>query len=434
MIATGFWTMRSPIAGSIMVALALAAPKASAQVIAERLVFNSLQPCRIVDTRAGGGPLSPGVPRAFHVVGDDGDFPGQGGAAGGCGVPGFLGEAQAQAVVFNFVAVRPAGVGNLRAWPSDRSAPTASVLNYAAVPGGLNIANGITVAVRQDHEGGDLTIQADGSETHLVVDVVGYYRALTQLDGVGSALDADQLQGLAPGNAAGNLAVNNGVVNTTLNADLIDGLSSSSLLRSNASDTFTGSIFGSGGTLTIANGSFLALGNGTAAAPALNFTGDTDTGLLHPFLDNISLTAGGVESLRADPFAVRITSGPLKVVTEAGPDTVIAFGDSYRDNGIVAWGRVYGNGSISKEFGVSSVVRNAPGNYTITLDAATGDFSLVPLAVAEMNTPPTSASTARLVSVAYRSFLVVTRRFDVYITDGNFVAADSAFNFIVTGR
>jgi hypothetical protein len=183
------------------VALAAAAAPGAArgQTIAQRLVFNSVAPCRIADTRfADAGALTAGETRTFHVVGSASDFADQGGTAGGCAIPGFAGPvAQAQAVAFNFVAVNPAGAGNLRAWPSDLTAPNASIINYAQV--GLNIANGIAVPVRQDSEGSDLSLRADASGTHVVIDVVGYYRLVTQLDGSGSGIDADLLDGLDAG-------------------------------------------------------------------------------------------------------------------------------------------------------------------------------------------------------------------------------------------
>jgi hypothetical protein len=144
-----------------------------------QLVYFSLSPCRIVDTRlSSAGALTPGVARTFNVVGNTADFAAQGGTAGGCGIPGFTGPtAQVRAVVFNFVAVNPQGAGNLRAWPTDQTVPSASVLNYAQVTG-LNIANGLVVPVRLDVEGNDISIRADASGTHVVVDVVGYFAPL----------------------------------------------------------------------------------------------------------------------------------------------------------------------------------------------------------------------------------------------------------------
>jgi len=56
--------------------------------------------------------------------------------------------------------------------------PNASVINYSNVPG-LNIANGIAQPVCNDGTttcNADLTVQADVAASHLVVDVVGYYR------------------------------------------------------------------------------------------------------------------------------------------------------------------------------------------------------------------------------------------------------------------
>lgn len=156
---------------------ALAAVPCVAQ--AQQQVYTAVNPCRIVDTRvSAAGPLTPGVPRTFNVVGSTADFPAQGGTVGGCGIPGFAGPTpQATAVVFNFVAANPQGAGNLRAWATDQMVPNASVLNYAQVPG-LNIANGLVVPVRQDSAGNDLSVQADVSGTQLVIDVVGYFKPL----------------------------------------------------------------------------------------------------------------------------------------------------------------------------------------------------------------------------------------------------------------
>jgi hypothetical protein len=136
------------------------------------LVLTPIAPCRIIDTRIAGGTLAAGAARDFFVAGSTG-FESQGGAAGGCGVP--LGDTAA--VVINFVAVAPAGPGNLRAWPFGAAMPNASIVNYAAV-GGLNIANGLVVPLcRADvvtctH---DLTVRADASAAHLVADVLGYF-------------------------------------------------------------------------------------------------------------------------------------------------------------------------------------------------------------------------------------------------------------------
>jgi hypothetical protein len=171
-----------PGAGALAIAamVAAGAGPSAAQVLTGKLLFQAVQPCRVFDTRfaSPATQLSPGVPRAFHVVGSASNFAGQGGSAGGCSIPGYAGGApRALAVALNVVAVGPTGPGHLRAWPSDRGAPTASVLNYAsAAATGLNIANGIVLPLSQDGvEGNDLTLMAAVSGTHVLADVAGFF-------------------------------------------------------------------------------------------------------------------------------------------------------------------------------------------------------------------------------------------------------------------
>jgi Chaperone of endosialidase len=186
-----------------------------AQVLAPNLLYTSIQPCRIIDTRLAGGPLAVGVDHQFDVVGvaAAGSLDGQGGNPAGCPIPGFLAlpppTAQVQAVAVNLVAVGAAGAGNLVAWPSDQPQPATSVLNYAKASdlGFLNVANGVILPVRQDLQGGDLTVKAQVAGTHLVADIVGYFSN-------GSPTQAQQSLFLGPG--AGNPAVTTGGYNTAL--------------------------------------------------------------------------------------------------------------------------------------------------------------------------------------------------------------------------
>jgi hypothetical protein len=133
------------------------------------LAFVPLPPCRIIDTRVAGGQIAAATTRDFRVTGTG--FTGQGGIAGSCGVP-----VGASAAFINFVAVNPAGPGDFRVTAFGTPVPTASFLNYAAV--GLNIANGVDVAICQGVCASDFTIQADASASHLVADVMGYFKAL----------------------------------------------------------------------------------------------------------------------------------------------------------------------------------------------------------------------------------------------------------------
>jgi hypothetical protein len=150
----------------------LSAPKALGDGSAD-LVYTPIAPCRIIDTRLAGGALLSGATRDFYVAGTVG-FAGQGGNPTGCGLP--IGPATA--AVVNFVAVNPAGPGNLRAWAYGGAVPNASIINYATV--GMNIANAVVVPLCEfattNCTPADLTVQADVSGTHLVADVVGYFR------------------------------------------------------------------------------------------------------------------------------------------------------------------------------------------------------------------------------------------------------------------
>jgi hypothetical protein len=132
------------------------------------MVYFTVPPCRIVDTRLAGGPIAAGTIRDFHVKGTSG-FSGQGGNSSGCGIP-----TTAEAAMVNIVAVNPAGAGDLRAWAFSQPVPASSVLNYAVISG-LNIANGIALPVCVGSCSFDLKIQADVSATDVLVDIVGYF-------------------------------------------------------------------------------------------------------------------------------------------------------------------------------------------------------------------------------------------------------------------
>jgi hypothetical protein len=163
---------------SVALAFGILFPLAvQAQVVSQGLIFHPVQPCRLFDTRpgqGGSGPLTPGLPVTFHVVGSTAPFGAQGGTVGGCAVPGYLGSTpRVKAVMLNFVAVAPAGAGNLRAWATDAAVPNASIINFTT---GTSIANGLIIPVSQDAtEGADLTVRADAASTNVLADVLGYF-------------------------------------------------------------------------------------------------------------------------------------------------------------------------------------------------------------------------------------------------------------------
>jgi hypothetical protein len=137
------------------------------------LLFVPLPPCRVIDTRFGGGKMVPAQQRDFKVAGTTG-FEAQGGNAGGCGVPVGATDPLAAAVVINFIAVEPAGEGHMTAWEFGQPEPFASIINYANV--GLNIANGVIIPIAGvSSVAKDLSIIAAVSGVHVVADVTGYF-------------------------------------------------------------------------------------------------------------------------------------------------------------------------------------------------------------------------------------------------------------------
>lgn len=149
------------------------------------LVYTPVTPCRVFDSRVsqgGPGPLLVGTPRNVLVAGTVG-FPLQGGLAGGCGIP-----VGATSAIINFVAVSPSGTGNLRAYAvasPQPPVPFAATINYGVVAGLAALANGIAVPIcnpaATSCAAGDLRLEAFGSSTEVLGDVVGYFRAPTSV-------------------------------------------------------------------------------------------------------------------------------------------------------------------------------------------------------------------------------------------------------------
>ena len=140
-------------------------------------------------------------------------------------------------------------------------------------------------------------------------------------------------------------------------------------------------------------------------------------------------TDADVASTATNQFVVRATNG-VSLTMNAGSSKVTQVGERYRDNAIIAWARFYGSGGFSEDYGISAISKST-GIYTITLTANTNNaFALIPIAIAEVESPPTSAASARLVTINQYA----TNQFIVYITNGSYTLVDNDFVFIVTGR
>ncbi|MCU1496990.1 MAG: hypothetical protein JWM47_943 [Acidimicrobiales bacterium] len=125
-----------------------------------------LVPCRVVDTRGGGGAFGPGAVRSFRVTGSGPEFGSQGSNAAGCGVP-----VGAVAVEASITAVAPTATGFTRAWPHGGPVPTATFLNFTKGQGITNTGSVSLATTGTEH----LSLFNSGGTTHYVIDVQGYF-------------------------------------------------------------------------------------------------------------------------------------------------------------------------------------------------------------------------------------------------------------------
>ncbi len=176
---------------------------------AQDLVYVPVTPCRILDTRIAGGPIAANSFRDFDLT-DVVRFAPQGGDTSNCNV-GDKGSFAAAAL--NITVVTPNMAGYITAFPYLASQPTAATLNYVAG----DIRNGLAI-VRLDQTPATYEFSVYSlAQTHLVADVVGYFREpeATALDCVNTAdVQALSVSGVITVNAnscpAGYSAVSGG--------------------------------------------------------------------------------------------------------------------------------------------------------------------------------------------------------------------------------
>jgi hypothetical protein len=128
--------------------------------------YQTVTPCRTVDTRNAGGALAPGQTRTFQTAGDRATFPTQGTSnVTGCGIP-----QRAAAVEASLTAVAPTGAGFTRPGPAG-SIAAATFLNYTPV-GGITNTGTLPLSL-----GGltDLGVTNLGGTASYLIDVLGYY-------------------------------------------------------------------------------------------------------------------------------------------------------------------------------------------------------------------------------------------------------------------
>ena len=148
-----------------------AAAKSLGDVTAS-LVYTPINPCRIVDTRAAGGPLAANVARVF--AGYAASFSSQGGGATDCGMPNGV-----AAIAMNVYAVNPSNLGFIKVWAANAPEPAVSTVNYQ--PGITAIATGAIVPV--DGAVNNQFAAKSPAQVDFIADVVGYFRTARNADG-----------------------------------------------------------------------------------------------------------------------------------------------------------------------------------------------------------------------------------------------------------
>ncbi|MEO6324882.1 MAG: endonuclease [Thermoanaerobaculia bacterium] len=127
---------------------------------ASAVVFYTLPPCRVLDTRdaagALGGPaLSASSDRVFPMTGI-------------CGIP-----AAARALSLNVTVTQPAAAGELIVHPGDTAAPVVSTLSFRS---GVTRASNTMVTLPADESGSVGIKNGSAGTVHVIVDVNGYFQ------------------------------------------------------------------------------------------------------------------------------------------------------------------------------------------------------------------------------------------------------------------
>jgi hypothetical protein len=147
-------------------------------------------------------------------------------------------------------------------------------------------------------------------------------------------------------------------------------------------------------------------------------------------------TNADFSSTQADQFRIRAENG-LSLANDAGPNKVVPIGTLFRDNTVVAWGRITSAGVLETNFNVASVTRVSAGRYEVLLNSSLqSGFTLMPAVTAEVdpdgsNVVPTGAANAR---IAVTNQVAAGIRFEIYIYNGSFNLVDNDVSFIVVGR
>jgi len=198
----------------------------------------------------------------------------------------------------------------------------------------------------------------------------------------------------------------------------IDGTANIDSLIADTADINAGTIDGTTiGASSASTGAFTTLSAtgvttvqaGTAAAPAITTTGDTNTGFFFPAADTIAFSVGGAEAMRID------SSGNLLFNN--------GYGSVATAYGCRAWVNFNGTGTVAirASGNVSSITDNGTGNYTVNFTTAMPDANYAVVVTAG----DTSSGTCLSQSAFNTS--PTTSASQVLVTNSVFTATDRPF-------
>lgn len=180
-------------------------------------------------------------------------------------------------------------------------------------------------------------------------------------DGSGSGLDADTVDGVGLPNAiASVLTDHNKAAHDALNIDAatLDSLTSSQFLRSDTSDSMSGSLTLTGATLPAV---------GSVAAPAHSFSGDSNSGVYSAASGDVRIVSNGAWRFQVFGTLVQVNDGSTRTVWHSGnTEKPIGEGQNWQD---VSASRVGGT-TYTNSTGQSimfSVLRGEAAGVTLTV-------------------------------------------------------------------
>jgi VCBS repeat-containing protein len=354
--------------------------------------YHTLTPCRLLDSRLSGPPLSSGVPRTIAV-------------GGVCGVP-----ASATSVALNVTVVAPTSLGYLRVYATGPAPSPFSALNFSA---GQTRGNNVLVQLSAGGQVDVLPTMPAAGTVHVILDVFGYFvddappTAVDDAKTVAEDAPATTIDVLAndtdpdggpisvtsvtqPANGAVAITAGGTAVTYQPSADYCNTPPGSSL------DTFTYDLFPGGSsstvtvTVTCVNDPPVVAGTGTATftedgppvpvAPVLTVTDVDDTNLESARVTIANLLDAGAETLAASTAGTAIAASyTAPVLTLTGTDTVA----NYQ---LVLRRVTYEDTSANPTLAARSVtfvandgsVDSAPATATVTVAAANDAPTLTP--------------------------------------------------------